>query len=1681
MSLDNLVGAINSYAGVVENSPQGLDTTVPGSDFVQNFGALGDYASKIDQSAQRSYVEDGFVNAVRPRSSEILMQEPNITVLIKKKMFSSLAENFKPELMDAKEKLFYRASKKLFQNKCMAISAYEQLTKIDRLVGNDGALNDFLFPLAFSAMDILDNSGVSLFDNKTKAIFQTLRKVKVFSEPNYRTTWLTDKELPALSDLGDGTGVFEITNVASIDTTVSTVFGGGNFNFTIEDPYKMMLITDADIDRAIRESAGGFLNNPFFRVSQSQLEATIDQLREKLNETRTARGVGAIRFFINEEALLFKKVRAVLEEQGLDIKFNYDGGLGGIGSDIEIDPAFIGGVGISFENDEAELFKQTLKNIYIYIGLKQSTKTNNIVFNQETNYVRRKMRLHFSKKPIIQSMDVVHIYKSSKSYVDSKISLKIKENLGGAIANAVNDSIAGLENSIETFATAFGGAKYGESYTSAEKNAIAGSDFPMWLWVMMRNDFTKQAAGTHTCAGVVNNAQHSYNSGKYTLSVSGADNCSYFTFSQINIQPSVEVYNAGMYDPLTPYELEFDASTGFLRGETPNLLQENALLLNSGVLKFKNGRFKGYPANEQIYNSFEIEKIESSGNRGGVRRKFEDPDGFVYRWKEGIQSWTLLGEPHPTTTLPSDSSPNLFKDPFAGQDVMNVLSLLITGLPYNFNTFMKASISSGAFSRDDLLNENSARSFFRGLLSEISKSNATWGNFVPFKKLLINQSAYSFLLSGEFDLTQNNFQLTEKLKERAKRFDQLIKVAPTFANNPQYLNVDANGNLVNSQEAAQAIFTGFVVDKDDRGGPNNSDVSSINILTQDILKLDFEIEKLKQQFLNKVKDSNLTDAKNGSIQIFGDDISYNPAETGQDGQTPEEVARFQDEFRKKVNYLAQRRLWKVKANEDNNLFIVDDSYDKNFDIQAFEKTLEDSLQLFKSNYLKPFDRIQAVATILGLEVFADSQGHIQARPPQYNRMPSSVFYRMVETKDSTGIQLFPPYLESLFINQVQGLTDRIEIIEDEIRIRAAALGYIDDQSAATILSGFVPGAGSTAFGFVTDETTGKFGSKDLKVTIEQANPDIAGEQKDNRLKSLGENLKKVKEFIGKSNSKVNFDIVKRSIVVAGQQFPSVSIMTSADKINYLGKRLEAKTNQPGPTPSQLLSNTETTQNKRSQVDVLNITEQIGQFLSQRQSALKLLTNALKNLSEGVELNDSKEPGRTALLPFINKKKSLPEILAHMIEDEDEDDYGYGSGKRFIIKDHQIISFSIKDNAPDYTTVEVTGLFGEGLAPPGDFDTGGGNPISTAWATDWDMTRMYGFRTGQTVPAPFLSDPDAQCAPYAVFLLNKARGDIFRGDLTIAGNEFIQAGEVYYIESYDLLVYAESVRHSFSYGGSFTTQITWRFGHNPGEYVPTILDIVGKGLYTNKHQGDLVRHNRHGNSNGDVSVTTLVYDVTNASGLTPLQALVSGSYGEQNRKALKNLLLTASGALNNTSTASAKVEIRTYYSSDEENGFSADSDLGRVAKAVKDWIINPSQANITTKGDLLPDTSADEINNMNINPDNLPNPLLVDLADTSSSKTVSSGALNKARELLASSYSSINQENSVYNLLLNSILAQRIIDVWITFDPPKVVTEVTKNQSDAKSQAAQKNFEKSLQALGDKVAQLNIDRVFEKRN
>jgi hypothetical protein len=1665
--LSSLGTAINEQFGMSENSVTSLDT-VNDKGRVKPFGLLGDFANKFDHSAQRSYIEDGFVRNVRPRLHETIWQQPDIAVIIKKRMFSSLAENYQLENLEEGEKLFIRASKKLFQNKCRAIAVYERLTKIEQLAKDAGHVSSFMLPMLMSGIAELENAGLlqNIMDQKTHATFDALRKVYAFSEPSSTTAWMIDNETAFMSELGEGTGVIELTMVQGISTKASVSFHQGSASFTVEDPYKLLVVSTEEIDIAIRDATNWFKTGPFGRFADINLKKLIENQKQELNQSRRARGVSEIAFSVTPVTIVSKKVKAILqggvvgpagsEIETPEINFKYNPGLVGIGSAVTIDPvATQGPQGLN--NNDQRLFKEIIKNIFLLLSYEQNTRSQVVQFNKETNLVRRKMMLHFGGKSIIQPMDIVNVFCSSKTMIDEKIVQGFDlQSKGLNFADRLDNLVRNINSTFDKFSNAEEGR---QSIDEIEKAAIAGPEFPTWLWRLCRNDFTRQGAGVAIFVGLVTSARHTYSDGKYTLSVSCEDNAGYFSKSQINIKPSTDTFNQVLYDPLTPFKVSFDAASGAVLnevqiGQFPELLNENMVLLQSEAVKFHTGRLRGQPVNSLLYQAQDGELSFNS-----YRRVLNDPLGFVYRWKEGIGTLTKIERAYPETSLRKEQPVALTNNPFAGQDTMNVLSLLVTGQPYNYNTFLKSAIdnANSLVSRDEATNKGAVVTYIEALTNDLSKRNAMWGNFIPFKKLSINKDADNFIRSGINDFNTKNEKLTTLVKTRAGLLDQLAEQSGGYVQGPDFAGRDARGQFTPLPPGAS---TPLIID-----------------LRRKIQDLDRQIEDAKRRFTTSI--TNLSELKpNGRIKIIGDDVSLDPSNSNTPSARSEEQRQHDDDdFRRKINFLTQRRLWKVKGNEDNNLFIVDDQYDKNFDIQAFDRKLSGKLDLFKSDYVTIESQIKQVAEILGLEIFADTQGHIQVRPPLYNKMPSSVFYRMFKDKAEKGIQVFPQFLESLLFNQLQAQINRIEIIEDEIRIRVLAIGVVSknpadpDRAIAAFLRGSqgnldqTTGSVDASFSFVSD-SNGKVSA--FYQFTQQARPDLNQDFINNALVPVS------KAFNEAAKANRLFDAVARTDALAKIKFDAAFAQENQTKIDDISKRLEREKGVQAPTIRDLFSN-DRRSGQISQLDAVKVLGEISSFVSERQKLLTSVIGTLKNLTQGIELNASDKGATAGLFPSLNRRQSIPGILQHMIEHEDNDDLGPNSGNRFVIRERNIISLSIEETPPDHTLVNVNGLFGDGITDiPQRLSTTteGGNAIASAYAVDYDMWRMYGFRVPHSISVPFFSDADTQCAPFAVFLLNRARRDILRGTAEVVGNEYYQPGDVVYIEDRDLLFYVTEVSQNFNYSGSFTTTLTLRFGHVPGDYIPTILDIVGKYIYGAKDFTNIFRSNRFSNANGEIPIASVIFDNKITSEASELDQLLSGNRGAQNVKAMTQMLFATSGALNRNSFSGQRpvLKIRVYAPGGAVNG-----SLFAAAQEVKLWLQNPQKK--TANGTIISINKDNE--GINIPP---LNNVYVEVIDVSSdhNHTPSQSAWNSARTLLKHNSIPTNTKDdaevrkaiadavAAEAKQLNQLLYTNIIDAWLTFEDvddtiqtgPTTTNNQAAQQQQADLNAAAVNFAKS---------------------
>lgn len=1619
--LSELAGALEDQFGLGENQNHTLDIVEGGTTL--RYGKLGDFAKKFDQTAERKYVEDGFLRLdsynVVPKQFEILMQEPDVTVLVKKRAFSSLSENFRIDHMDKDEKLFFKATKILFQNKCKQIAALERLHKVNRISKEVGQLSDQLMPLVISLVDSLDtassissNSVDSVQDvldgsidvsnglSKLKNTIDKIRKVYSFTNASLYTNWLTDISNPFRAQFGQGTGVIELTNVLQVGTTTSTEFGGGNCNFSIADPYGLMRITSHDIERALSDATNQVYNKKIFQFGKENMDASVARFTKQLNDKRAARGANPIQFIVNPDTLLGKRVRAIIDGIGVEIQFTYDPALGlsgiapGVGG-VNVSQEFLRGgpevaedglddvksnvttnneTGVSIKRliaaSELSLFSDVVEKIFTSLQLKQNSQSITKQNSEVTNYARRKLRLHYLGRQMIQPMDQVHIYMGSKSRFDSKLNGGLKNMFTGlGFLQNLNNSIFNTKNQIDALFNPSGNASF-----QVEKAIYAGPDFPNWLWTLMRNHFVNDTAGAHVFGGIVRQARGQYGPGGYNVSVDCADNTAYFDMGRVNMKPSIDVFNGPLLDPLTPFKSTSGSVTGLAKSKNPELLQENKELLEQRVARFKAGPNAGKLVTQKnLGQDYEISK-----NNPTIKKVFYSPDGFVYRWKEGIGTLTKFSNSFDIVGDNNVGSPNLARDPFAGQDVMNTLSLLITGIPYNYSTFFKAARTLDNYGRDPQTGQDSAYSFYQSLTSDLQKNNLLWGNFIPFKQLVMDEKSFSQVIKSQFTIQNNNELIERKILEIQDLNNKLkfFEGTPVLDAGNNSLRDSLKSKLVETQNTLNKLYGGIV-----------------------------EELKTSKQYLT----------------IAGDDVSFNFDEYVNNNPSSSKGLSdpsVRQDIRRRLNYLTRRMAWQVRANEDKNLLVIDDSYDRDYDITAFEQALGD-LSLFNSDYVTVSGKIKTTAQLLDLEVFCDSQGHIRIRPPQYNRIPSSVFYRLLQLKKSMGIQLFPQFIEEMFEDQIKSLVEQIEIIEDQIRIDGALLGKTTDSDVISLIRGLSDASNfhhGDPFVFLSDESGTIL---EMKNIFSESNPDKKLALKDNAITA---------RVNSQASLTTIFDTVTRAKFLVSQglgQQQAADKALSNDRINkIINERLYPKTGQQYNLDNFLSKSVDGAISAPpiKVVDAFKVAKDLSEKIYQRQKLIKLAANALKNAQEVISLDEDSSTATKLIAPEFSKKSGVPKVFETMIEDESFDDLGPGSGERYVIKRSQIISYTIHEEPPAYTAIQVNGLLNTFLPnselpsslnlsfSPGASD---GNALITATAIDYDMWRMYGFRTTQAVPAPFLSDPDSQCAPYALSLLNRARQDILRCDLVMAGNEFMQPGEVVYVEDLELLFYVKSVQHNFTYGSTFTTSLTLTYGHTPGEYVPTTLDIIGKLLYKNRDASTYVNY-RQNSAFNDKSLGVFVLDKRVSSGNVQ-DIITQGNFGEQNIKLINDILFTTQFAMNTNkdinSQLKAKVQLRIY-----GNG-SVDPTLQSAASAIYNLLTgqqNMETKPIVGKANITLDKSDVEI-------------VPVDVSKTDQTLSPSQRAVDTVRNLQSSVGSTFGSTNKI-----TTILYGYIIDCWVSF-------------------------------------------------
>lgn len=126
------------------------------------------------------------------------------------------------------------------------------------------------------------------------------------------------------------------------------------------------------------------------------------------------------------------------------------------------------------------------------------------------------------------------------------------------------------------------------------------------------------------------------------------------------------------------------------------------------------------------------------------------------------------------------------------------------------------------------------------------------------------------------------------------------------------------------------------------------------------------------------------------------------------------------------------------------------------------------------------------------------------------------------------------------------------------------------------------------------------------------------------------------------------------------------------------------------------------------------------------------------------------------------------------------------------------------------------------------DTIASEAVQWAGSVDYDLWRTYGYKKGADIEAPFLRT-NTQAVIYAHQLMARQYSKILTGSITVRGDSKYQLGDTVFIEDENLYYYITGVSHSFTYNSTYSTTLTLEYGRRPGHYIPYPFDVLGSRM------------------------------------------------------------------------------------------------------------------------------------------------------------------------------------------------------------------------------------------------------------
>jgi hypothetical protein len=1409
-----------------------------------DFGGVDNPPQTLVGTGASIFLDQNSANSITPQTRNIVTSSPEGVILIKKKVFSTLASSNDVAFLDKTEKMLIRATKALFAYKVQQIRAYESLTKFETYYSNNqvyslNLLSSFIKEASalglknflYTKEDYIDKrlndwyQSSYQFDGEVTTVSRYLSTLP--SSESRSLILKKTKELEQEYEIGSVNSSMDFERKFFQDMAEILASSGKN------EQYNKL---NEDIVRILKRNA----------FSQDNFLTTWVVDPDSPDNYTLGPGTGVIELTTFSSFSTNCSTSSSVNSASFDVSYPYK--LGTILEDdieVAINEALYGTVGILSELIGGGLRSEGVSGRIPPIDgasiVASALEIGGAGFLDKTiniDYIRDRLRTFYLGKPMINPPDAIHFFAR------------------GSRTNTDYTSV-GLSYPVEAQETPFDREllEIDDTILKAEYKLYTTQSISYEQYKDLRKRNDNSFGMIHLFGGYVINTSERYSNGFYSLSVNCESNMGWLRWSRFSIKPALSDPATILEDPLTPYEVKKDELGQAIPFER-DLIYENKQLLQSGLLSYDSGILAGRNATEGNIIQGQFNGIGSLNGK----KIIQHPDGFVYRWKTGVFSATAgfqLTDPtgennqanrqystYYATTVATDALNNL--------DIPNILSLLIVGQPYNIETFIEQSFA--AHNKLNKSNKLSPEEPLAGIVESIRKQNEYYGNFQPYRTMTVSSMSYEQMVrqSGARLLANEN---VKKLQNKKIEILKKIKSIQDYGTNSTGLPYNA---IKKTLEAEIASIDDGIRDQIDAANQS-------------------------RRYLN-------------SRDEIGISVSINKASIGLPVSDDKEES--QDITRAMMMVGSQRRIEDVRLNRDRNLFIVSDQYDT-ADIRPFILSLNSSgFPLFDGNFTNAYEKCTNAANILKLEFFCNTQGHLEFRPPLWNRVPLTVLKESIIRQRETGKNIIPEFITKLFSTRVDNLYLEIHSLNIKIVLISLLLGKFPDSSLIPGMK--VNGINAIKFFGIVPSDPDKPGNpnvvKGLANYFGVNAPNATGlqlRQADFR-KSVGTITKRNNSIFG-NGIRLGVSYQSKGDILNGdtetllgifdpitqeQQGVINNLLTSINSDgktdmdtkgvsidliatpNNLNSIRDAFKQQFGLDPAQGIINGDRFENKdflknNNDIDKAffgesSLIKALGTAISQRDKNITMLqANLAKqrelqeiesilsgsyndplDVADGLlsgEFTDYLQKSATSIrnaTDILTGRMSEGTVFDHLIEDDTRNLLGYGSGKRFIIKDEYIIDATYNERPPDFTRVDVKGDAPLGLGS--SLNRGVDGRYFWAAAVDFDLVRQYGYKPSSPIGVPFFNDSEGQCRPYAVLELLLQRAAISTASITVPGNEFYQPGDTVYIPSSGLLYYVSAVIHSFSYSSrSFTTRLELTYGHPPGYYLPTPLDVVGQ--------------------------------------------------------------------------------------------------------------------------------------------------------------------------------------------------------------------------------------------------------------